>query len=459
MTFMKGVKNYFIFGEIGGVKIADEEMVDVYTGAYEDANRRIESKENKRRLPGNDERGNIAKRSPQGEHGDEPFDRINTVMPTNEHSHDLGAEGHPHKDELHTLSSSHKSVDEAVSATHNDSTLPPESHDFYSIHKRSVKEVPQFNQFPSKIDKDRQPDKKNQGWKLDAHKNLPALRAMYYRFPTAKWYIMIDDDTYLFMENLHHRLSKYNHNLPIYIGFPNHFVGCDGIKKYGTGPPFAHGGSGIVISRGAMLKVIDHIDECTLKYKDCWAGDVRIGLCLRDNGVNISFPLSGRQIFNPNTPHYQMHNYSHDPCKRVVSFHHLRPATMQKLYNIERYIHSYTVKAYSNSESTPPGFSIPSPYYSPVHLEDIWHTFVDADEEVPDYDENAYRRGKILKKLTAPSWQECGNICREYDKCRSWSWENESVCYLQEGVSLMYKRNGSYSGIVKGRFKCRNRTL
>jgi hypothetical protein len=33
---------------------------------------------------------------------------------------------------------------------------------------------------------------------------------------------------------------------------------------------FAHGGTGIILSRGAVLKVLPILDTCIMKYKDCW---------------------------------------------------------------------------------------------------------------------------------------------------------------------------------------------
>ena len=42
------------------------------------------------------------------------------------------------------------------------------------------------------------PNEKSVGWKFDAHKNLPGWVLLYEKYPEAEWYVMIDDDTYLF---------------------------------------------------------------------------------------------------------------------------------------------------------------------------------------------------------------------------------------------------------------------
>ncbi|KAJ1563959.1 hypothetical protein HK405_000166 [Cladochytrium tenue] len=133
------------------------------------------------------------------------------------------------------------------------------------------------------------------GWQRDAHKNLPGLRVMHDRFPEADWYVpqhramylMIDDDSYVFLDNLLGYLDTQDPAVPLYMGSPNYFVGCDGVRNYGDGPGFAHGGSGILMSRGAVDKLIPILDECIIKYHTCWGGDIRIALCMRDAGIKL----------------------------------------------------------------------------------------------------------------------------------------------------------------------------
>ena len=67
------------------------------------------------------------------------------------------------------------------------------------------------------------------GWKTDAHKNLPGFQILNEKFPNAKWYIMIDDDTYLFKHHLSDLLSGYDHMKGHYFGLASSFKGCDGI--------------------------------------------------------------------------------------------------------------------------------------------------------------------------------------------------------------------------------------
>jgi hypothetical protein len=79
-------------------------------------------------------------------------------------------------------------------------------------------------------------DQKTIGWKLDQHKHFYGFKEIYRRWPDKDWYIMIDDDTYLFMDNVVHELSKLNASEIHYIGTPRLFTGCAGYNSYTKGP-------------------------------------------------------------------------------------------------------------------------------------------------------------------------------------------------------------------------------
>jgi hypothetical protein len=66
---------------------------------------------------------------------------------------------------------------------------------------------------------------------------------LWQRFPIAKWYLMIDDDSYLLLENIMSLLAGYDPEQPWYLGNPMYFIGCDGIREMGKSIRFAHGGS------------------------------------------------------------------------------------------------------------------------------------------------------------------------------------------------------------------------
>ncbi|KAJ3199071.1 hypothetical protein HDU82_000742 [Entophlyctis luteolus] len=187
---------------------------------------------------------------------------------------------------------------------------------------------------------------KTKGWTLDAHKNLPAYHLLRERFPNADWYIMFDDDTYVMLENLADFLGTLNASKPFYIGQPNRFKGCDGVKEFGHGPLFAQGGAGIIISRGGMNAMMPILDECIVKYKTCWAGDIRTGLCMRDAGVNIT--SNGQMHGSPPNAEFF---FPDDPCTLPLTFHHSLPHQIQNLYDIEVYTRNITNSAPVHQET------------------------------------------------------------------------------------------------------------
>lgn len=112
-----------------------------------------------------------------------------------------------------------------------------------------------------------EPNESSLGWISDAHKNLPGFRELWERFPKQEWFLMIDDDTYVFMDNLNNFVADYNSSEPFYFGAGNTFVGCDGVKSHADSTMIAHGGSGILISRGAMQRLKFVWDICITKYR------------------------------------------------------------------------------------------------------------------------------------------------------------------------------------------------
>ena len=83
--------------------------------------------------------------------------------------------------------------------------------------------------------------KKQTGWQSDAHKNLPGFKLLFETYPDSEWFLMIDDDTFIYTDNILDMVNSLDYKTDIYLGNANHFVGCDGITKMGQGVAFAHG--------------------------------------------------------------------------------------------------------------------------------------------------------------------------------------------------------------------------
>ena len=266
------------------------------------------------------------------------------------------------------------------------------------------------------------PNQNSEGWKSDAHKNLPGFQKLYKAFPKAKWYIMIDDDTYLLKSNLLSEFSKYNHEDKYYFGHRNVFKGCDGVKKFGDGPLFAHGGAGIILSSGAMKALNSNLDNCINKYKTCYFGDVKVGLCLRDIGIFIK--NFDNLLKEP--PHMST---GRPPCENPLSFHHLLPAQIQEIWDVESEMVAKNISI--RMENIYPNFYLKEDKY-----------IVDADLPGSDIYHNIMENSDI-----------CRESCIKTPKCVSFTfWDGK--CWLKHGIPVIKNRNGSLSGIIFRKYKC-----
>lgn len=84
------------------------------------------------------------------------------------------------------------------------------------------------------------------GWNLDKYKNIHMAEKAYRLRPDYDWYIFVDADTYVSWPNMVYALKRLDPARERYLGVPT----LIGDKL------FAHGGSGYVVSRGAMKEFV-----------------------------------------------------------------------------------------------------------------------------------------------------------------------------------------------------------
>ncbi len=300
---------------------------------------------------------------------------------------------------------------------------------------------------------EQKPNERNEGWKLDAWKNYPGFQLLLKDNPDSKWFIMIDDDTYLFKNNLMAHLNTLDHTEPTYIGAANNFRGCDGVIKMGEGPFFAHGGSGIVLSKAAIEKLADNVDDCEVKYEGCWAGDIRTSLCLRDQGI----------LFNRDKATMNFHGNPIQkqkfvgPCSTPFTFHHLFPFQIQLLHNLEVKVQEEVGKdalvtmgqvfkyILENDAVLKSTFNDRIPIKI-TDKNDIEHEFT-------------YRKGIDFKGADYNHFEstieECILKCFEDVNCVSWTYtEDTKTCWKKNGVPMHSQIPSSSSGWFDEKFKC-----
>ncbi|KAG0565734.1 hypothetical protein KC19_7G010900 [Ceratodon purpureus] len=106
-----------------------------------------------------------------------------------------------------------------------------------------------------------------------------------YRFklPEVDWFVMGDDDTIFFTDNLVRMLSKYNPSKMYYIGSQSESHWQNTEFSYGM----AYGGGGFAISFPLAKALSGMQDDCLHRYPQLFGSDDRMHACITELGVPI----------------------------------------------------------------------------------------------------------------------------------------------------------------------------
>ncbi|CAO2207671.1 unnamed protein product [Urochloa humidicola] len=131
-----------------------------------------------------------------------------------------------------------------------------------------------------------------------------------------RWFVMGDDDTVFFPENLVAVLRKYDHEQAYYVGAPSESVAQDLRHAYGM----AFGGGGFALSYPAAAELAGVIDGCIERYRDLFGSDELVHACLSELGI----PLTREPGFHQLDIHGDAYGLlSAHPVAPLVSLHHL----------------------------------------------------------------------------------------------------------------------------------------
>ncbi|PTB64504.1 glycosyltransferase family 31 protein [Trichoderma citrinoviride] len=224
------------------------------------------------------------------------------------------------------------------------------------------------------------------GWELDALKK--------------KWYIILDDDTFLIGPSLHLLLSHLDPARPQYIG--------NAVGDYKS--RLAHGGSGIVLSQEVMRRLFSNPGIVAQSYADSldetW-GDRLVGTALIKLGIYLDERYSHH--FNGEPP--AMARVKGDRfCSPIVSLHGLRrPGAMEAVG-----------QALSNRQQ-------------PVLWADLWQLF--AASSLDDAGREPVRQMRDYVGPTGDdttTWESiesaeaCRSKCQDSKSCLAWTFDTET---------------------------------
>ncbi|CAO2207672.1 unnamed protein product [Urochloa humidicola] len=131
-----------------------------------------------------------------------------------------------------------------------------------------------------------------------------------------RWFVMGDDDTVFFPENLVAVLRKYDHEQAYYVGAPSESVTQNLRHTYGM----AFGGGGFAVSYPAAAELAGAIDGCLDRYRDLRESDERVHACLSELGVPLTREPGFHQLDIRGDAYGLL---SAHPVAPLLSLHHL----------------------------------------------------------------------------------------------------------------------------------------
>ncbi|XP_072996241.1 uncharacterized protein [Typha latifolia] len=131
-----------------------------------------------------------------------------------------------------------------------------------------------------------------------------------------RWFVMGDDDTVFFPENLVAVLEKYDHEEMYYIGAASESVEQDVMHSYGM----AFGGGGFAISYPAAAELARVIEGCLDRYSHFYGSDQRIQSCLSELGIPLTREPGFHQVDLRGDAYGMLAAH---PIAPLVSLHHL----------------------------------------------------------------------------------------------------------------------------------------
>ncbi|KAJ7964558.1 Transferring glycosyl group transferase [Quillaja saponaria] len=134
--------------------------------------------------------------------------------------------------------------------------------------------------------------------------------------PNVRWFVMGDDDTVFFTENLVSALAKYDHNKMYYIGGNSESVEQDVMHAY----DMAFGGGGFAVSYPLAELLIKILDGCLFRYYYFYGSDQRIWACVSELGVPLTRESGFHQFDIRGSPYGLLAAH---PVAPLVSLHHL----------------------------------------------------------------------------------------------------------------------------------------
>lgn len=331
----------------------------------------------------------------------------------------------------------------------------------------------------------------NTGWTTDKFKNIPMAYHAYLNAPkSCDWFVFADDDTYMHSQSLGALLSDLNPKDSHYIGSVALIDGGFALSgkvwekrvklaKVGEEPEglvFAHGGSGVIVSRGALDALFWDPQRnfyLVQKYSELGmnlcCGDAMFGYMLREEtelDVNAAFTngeLETDPFFGEGVGETKLFlGRKEGECQRVISWHHLEPESIQRLFDWERTVMNRKPEGGISVMYSDVYADFILPYIQPAR--DYWRIKADADTYRGDINvfyvedkEMQFESDEVKQAVDdadfapAANDENCKLACDLHPKCLAYMFEAEfgdepSSCRLEHTVIMRGTNTHPYLG-------------
>lgn len=164
------------------------------------------------------------------------------------------------------------------------------------------------------------------GWDLDKYKFLNMIERTWEMRPNQEWYVFAEADTYVIWSNLVYWLRVKAPREELYVGSVAMINGF----------PFAHGGSGYVVSGSMVKKMVESIPNIGSKYDEratheC-CGDLLISLAVDEAGGKVK---QAHPMFNGEKPSTLPYGPGHW-CEPLLTMHHMNSEEVSMVWQYEQ---------------------------------------------------------------------------------------------------------------------------
>ncbi|XAR60650.1 O-fucosylpeptide 3-beta-N-acetylglucosaminyltransferase [Bertholletia excelsa] len=123
----------------------------------------------------------------------------------------------------------------------------------------------------------------------DMHKAQQAIRMVLtivelVKDEKARWFVMMDDDTVIFVDNLVEVLGKYDHRRYFYVGASSESISSNFFHSF----EMAFGGGGYALSRPLAEALAKNMDICIRRYPTLYGSDHIVQSFAADFGVSLT---------------------------------------------------------------------------------------------------------------------------------------------------------------------------